>query len=108
MTINSLFICISACPLCLAEEQGEDELLAAADDGEDPVPYNKLMMPEVVVSLDAGDEFLKQRVMNLPQRQVEGTHNTEDGRTQTNRWYTMHNNLVLCRFEEEAGAVQEW
>lgn len=85
MTINSLFICISACPLCLAEEQGEDELLAAADDGEDPVPYNKLMMPEVVVSLDAGDEFLKQRVMNLPQRQVEGTHNTEDGRTQTDR-----------------------
>ena len=65
---------------CLAEEQGEDELLAAADEGEDPPPYNKLTMPEVVVSLDAGDDFLKQRVMNLPQSQVEGTHNTEDGR----------------------------
>lgn len=62
-----------------AEEQGEDELLAAADDGEDPTPYNKLLMPEVVVSLDAGDDFLKHRVMNLPQSQVEGTHNTEDG-----------------------------
>ena len=62
-----------------ADEQGEDELLAAADQGEEPPLYNRLTMPEVVISLDAGDEFLKQRVMNLPQSQVEGTHNTEDG-----------------------------
>ena len=83
MNIVYLAVYIPCLPsACLAEEQGEDELLAAADDGEDPAPYNKLMMPEVVVSLDAGDEFLKQRVMNLPQSQVEGTHNTEDGRTQ--------------------------
>ena len=34
---------------------------------------------EVVVSLDAGDDFLKQRVMNLPESEVAGTHNTEDG-----------------------------
>lgn len=62
-----------------ADEQGEDELLAAADEGEEPSQFNRLTMPEVVVSLDAGDEFLKQRVMNLPQSEVEGTHNTEDG-----------------------------
>lgn len=37
-------------------------------------------MPEVVISLDATDEFLKDRVMNLPQAVVEGTHNTEKGR----------------------------
>ena len=36
-------------------------------------------MPEVVISLDAADEFLKDRVMNLPQAVVKGTHNTEKG-----------------------------
>ena len=34
---------------------------------------------EVVVSLDAPDEFLKTRVMNLPESVVAGTHNTEEG-----------------------------
>ena len=65
--------------ICTADEQGEDELLAATNEGEEPPQYNKLTMPEVVISLNAGDDFLKQRVMNLPQSQVEGTHNTEDG-----------------------------
>lgn len=37
-------------------------------------------MPEVVISLDASDEFLKDRVMNLPQAVVEGTHNNEKGK----------------------------
>ena len=41
--------------------------------------YNKLMMPQLIVSLDANDEFLRQRVMNLPESLVVGTHNTEDG-----------------------------
>lgn len=46
----------------------------------DNIPhYNRLIMPEVVISLDAGDEFLKERVMNLPQAIVEGTHNNEKG-----------------------------
>ena len=33
------------------------------------------------MSLDAGDEFLKNRVMNLPESVVAGTHNTEEGKT---------------------------
>ena len=37
-------------------------------------------MPKVVTTLDASDEFLKERVMNLPQAEVEGTHNTEEGK----------------------------
>ena len=36
-------------------------------------------MPEWVISLDANDDFLKQRVMNLPESVVAGTHNTEEG-----------------------------
>lgn len=34
---------------------------------------------EVIVALDASDEFLKSRVMNLPESIVAGTHNTEEG-----------------------------
>ena len=37
------------------------------------------MITEVVVSLEAADEFLKNRVMNLPESVVAGTHNTEEG-----------------------------
>ena len=32
-----------------------------------------------MVSLEAPDEFLKNRVMNLPESVVAGTHNTEEG-----------------------------
>ncbi|PFX27190.1 adenylate kinase 7-like [Stylophora pistillata] len=58
--------------------------LFAAEEGEEgeedsPINYDKQIMPEVVVSLDAPDEFLKTRVMNLPESVVAGTHNTEEG-----------------------------
>ena len=33
---------------------------------------------EVVISLDAEDDFLKKRIMNLPESVVAGTHKTED------------------------------
>ena len=36
------------------------------------------LFTEFVISLDASDEFLKERVMNLPEVQVAGTHNSED------------------------------
>ena len=41
--------------------------------------FDRTMMPDTVVSLEAGDEFLQERVMNLPESVVAGTHNTEDG-----------------------------
>ena len=33
----------------------------------------------MVFSLDASDEFLRQRVMNLPEKTVAGTHYNEEG-----------------------------
>lgn len=36
-------------------------------------------MSETIVSLDASDDFLKTRIMNLPESKVAGTHNTEEG-----------------------------
>ncbi|XP_070577004.1 adenylate kinase 7-like [Ptychodera flava] len=60
------------------------ELFATDDEEEEPenskVPaYDRSIMPEVVISLDAPDDFLKIRVMNLPESVVAGTHNTEEG-----------------------------
>ena len=49
------------------------------EEGSKAPSYDKATMPEWVVSLDANDDFLKQRVMNLPESVVAGTHNTEDG-----------------------------
>ena len=34
---------------------------------------------EFIVSLNASDEFLRNRIMNLPETSVSGTHNTEEG-----------------------------
>uniref|UniRef100_A0AAY3ZTN3 Nucleoside-diphosphate kinase n=1 Tax=Denticeps clupeoides TaxID=299321 RepID=A0AAY3ZTN3_9TELE len=39
---------------------------------------NQKIMPEFVFSLDATDEFLKSRVLNLPENLVEGTSYTQD------------------------------
>ncbi|XP_062037524.1 adenylate kinase 7 isoform X1 [Lepus europaeus] len=41
-------------------------------------PFDKLITPEFVCALDASDEFLKERVMNLPESVVAGTHYSQD------------------------------
>lgn len=50
-----------------------------ADENDNQPKFDQNTMPEVVISLDAPDDFLKNRVMNLPETVVIGTHNTEDG-----------------------------
>ncbi|XP_009867309.1 PREDICTED: adenylate kinase 7, partial [Apaloderma vittatum] len=40
--------------------------------------YDKLILPEFVISLTASDEFLINRIINLPERIVAGTHYTQD------------------------------
>lgn len=63
--------------IIIAEEDAEED----DETGEEvSLHYNRLIMPEVIISLDASDEFLKDRVMNLPQAVVEGTHNNEKGK----------------------------
>ncbi|XP_066043085.1 adenylate kinase 7 [Chamaea fasciata] len=39
--------------------------------------FNEIIIPEFVFSLTASDEFLKNRVINLPEIEVVGTHYTE-------------------------------
>ena len=58
------------------------DVLADNDDAEEEGEkgnYDRAIMPEVVVCLEANEEFLRQRVMNLPESVVAGTHNTEEG-----------------------------
>lgn len=54
-----------------ASEEEEEE------DGK--TPYDKAIMPEIVLQLQASDDFLRVRVMNLPESVVASTHNTEEG-----------------------------
>ncbi|XP_072895392.1 adenylate kinase 7 isoform X1 [Hemitrygon akajei] len=52
-----------------AEEEEEEE------GGMNKLPqYDKAITPEYVFALEASDEFLKQRVLNLPESDVVGTH----------------------------------
>lgn len=36
------------------------------------------IMPELVVSLEASDEFLKERIIQRPEKEIQGTHYTEE------------------------------
>ncbi|KAK7483562.1 hypothetical protein BaRGS_00025236 [Batillaria attramentaria] len=60
-------------------EQAKD--LFALDDEEEAEEgkpsFDQTIMPEFVISLEATDEFLRSRVMHLPEAMVAGTHNTE-------------------------------
>lgn len=53
----------------------EDDEIEDNEDGElQTVSY----LPELIVGLEASDDWLKQRVMNLPEESVQGTHNDEE------------------------------
>ena len=89
--------------LCVLLDSEDDEGEEAEPHPPGQVSYNKQTMPgesrwasghvaliwshfacsfllsELIVCLDASNAFLKDRVMNLPQSAVEGTHNTEEG-----------------------------
>jgi len=53
-------------------------LLAEEDEEAGELAYDRLIMPKLVVSLDASDDFLRERVINLPEIVVVGTHNTDE------------------------------
>ena len=75
----------------------------AGDDEDEAAEYDRLIMPKLVVSLEAGDEFLRERVINLPEIVVVGTHNTEDAFTRRLTDYRAINtdeDTVLNYFDE--------
>lgn len=58
---------------------------AEPKEGEDVDPDNPILViderkiPEFVIMLEATNEFLENRVRNLPEEEVEGTHYNEEG-----------------------------
>ncbi|KAH0620385.1 hypothetical protein JD844_020775 [Phrynosoma platyrhinos] len=56
----------------LEEEEEEDDTRGKVHH------YDKLITPDYIVSLNASDEFLKNRIMNLPESVVAGTHYAQD------------------------------
>ena len=82
------------CLVCEDDEGGEDD---------SRVLYDKQLMPKLIVVLEASDEFLHERVINLPEIIVIGTHNTEDELTRRLAEYRAKNtddNSVLQYFDE--------
>ncbi|KAK2150919.1 hypothetical protein LSH36_382g01056 [Paralvinella palmiformis] len=76
------------------EDEGEEEGKSG---------YNKNIMPSVIVCLEADDDFLKSRIMNLPETVVAGTHNTEEGllrRLEAYRVISGEDETVLNYFDE--------
>lgn len=49
------------------------------EDGEALGTADPLTVPELVIDFVATEDFLKQRMMSLPEEVVQGTHNTEEG-----------------------------
>jgi adenylate kinase len=83
------------------DEGGEE---GNADEETKEVKYNKLITPEIIIRLDANDEFLYKRIMNLPEKLVQDTHNTEEGLTRRLGEYRELNNedtAVANVFEED-------
>ncbi|NXS52345.1 KAD7 kinase, partial [Brachypteracias leptosomus] len=64
---------------------------------------DKLITPEFVISLSASDEFLTNRIINLPERIVAGTHYTQDRFPQSLNLFrelNMDDTTVLNYFDE--------
>ncbi|XP_063998071.1 adenylate kinase 7 isoform X2 [Pogoniulus pusillus] len=60
-------------------EQAKDLFNLENEDIKRKIPkFDKLIIPEFVISLTASDEFLINRIINLPERIVAGTHYTQD------------------------------
>jgi adenylate kinase len=82
--------------LIVDDEEEEDQVDPTAE-------YDKTIIPEYVISLEASDEFLKDRVMNLPEQEVSGTHNSEEGfraRLSLFRSWNTEDETVLNYFDE--------
>ncbi|NXR76485.1 KAD7 kinase, partial [Pycnonotus jocosus] len=83
------------------------ELFKDEEEGEEPkgkMPkFNEIIIPEFVFSLTASDEFLINRVINLPHSEAAGTHYTEEHFLHTLKHFrklNTHDRTVLNYFDE--------
>ncbi|KAI2651723.1 Adenylate kinase 7 [Labeo rohita] len=66
-----------------AKELFHDENMEVEDTRSTITQFSKVLIPEFVFSLDATDEFLKERVRSLPQNVAEEMHYTQDEFTES-------------------------
>eukprot|EP00053_Salpingoeca_punica_P023012 m.215936 g.215936 ORF g.215936 m.215936 type:complete len:681 (+) comp44039_c0_seq1:53-2095(+) len=64
--------------------------LFKSDEGDEADAVMKEILPEFVFDLEGSDDFLRERMMNLPEEQVEGTHNNEE---EFNRRLSQYHNV---------------
>lgn len=89
------------------QEQGK-QLFAIDDEeeeeeGKEELQYDKKIMPEFVICLTSSDDYLRKRIMNMPEKDVSNTHNTEDGfsrRLAEYRALNTEDETVLNYFDE--------
>lgn len=55
-----------------------DELEEEMDEEAEPAEIATTILPELVVSLEASDDFLKERIIQQPEKQIQDTHYTEE------------------------------
>ncbi|KOC66213.1 Adenylate kinase 7 [Habropoda laboriosa] len=70
---------------------------------EDETDTMDTVMPELVVSLEASDDFLKERIIQRPEREIQGTHYTEEHMMRRLKEYRKRNtddNTPLQFFDE--------
>lgn len=88
------------------DEQGDEEseeTTGSEEEAKEP-KFSKLITPDTIIKLDANDDFLCKRIMNLPEKLVQDTHNTEEGLTRRLADYRDINNeenTITNVFEED-------
>lgn len=78
-------------------------LIGEEEDEGGELAYDRLIMPKLIIALDATDEFLRERVINLPEIVVVGTHNTDEAfsrRIAEYRAINTDDDTVLNYFDE--------
>ncbi|KYM99929.1 Putative adenylate kinase 7, partial [Cyphomyrmex costatus] len=61
------------------------------DDNVEMKNVNTMILPELIVVLEASDEFLKERIINRPEREIQNTHYTEEHMLRRMREYRERN-----------------
>lgn len=62
--------------LFLSDKENLEEEVEQFED--ENIEIENTILPELVVVLEASDEFLKERVINLPEKEIQNTHYTEE------------------------------
>jgi len=79
------------------------ELFRSLNEDEENEQYNTLIFPSTIFSLNASDNYIKDKVMLLPEQQVIGTSNTEEEFTKRLEEFKANNteeNTILNYFDE--------